>query len=118
MNSEPPKTCYAPAERLPADRIAEQAKSLESLHGACSFFDALPNVIMVLNFQRQVIFCNKALLDLLGIREHEALIGLRPGEILRCIHACETAGGCGTTESCRTCCAINAILESQHGRKA
>lgn len=117
MNSDSLTTYFAPAERLPDEHIAQQARVVEDLFGACSFFDALPNVVMVLNRNRQVIFCNRVLLDLLGVEDHESIKGLRPGELLRCIHACEMAGGCGTTEFCRTCGAVNAILESQCGHK-
>jgi len=42
--------------------------------------------------------------------------GQRPGEVLRCVHAGEAAGGCGTSEFCSTCGAALAILESHHGR--
>ncbi len=117
MNSESLTTCFAPAERAPDEKIAQQARVAEDLFRACSFFDALPYIVMVLNHNRQVILCNMALLDLLGVEGHESVKGLRPGELLRCIHACEMAGGCGTTEFCRTCGAVNAILESQCKRK-
>lgn len=117
MKSESQATYFAPAERAPAERIAQQSKALENLYGSCSFFDALPNVVVVLNSQRQVIFCNQVLLDLLGVRDHRAIKGYRLGELLRCVHACKMVGGCGTTEFCRTCGAANAILESQRGRK-
>jgi len=87
------------------------------MFGSCSFFDALPNIVMVLNRHRQVILCNRLLLDLLGVEDYESVKGLRPGELLHCVHACETAGGCGTTEYCSSCGAVNAILESQQGRE-
>ncbi len=118
MNSERLTTCFAPAERAPDEHIAQQVRVAEDLFGACSFFDALPYVVMVLNHNRQVILCNRGLLDLLGVGDYESVKGLRPGELLRCIHACEMAAGCGTTEFCRTCGAMNAILESQSGHKA
>ncbi len=117
MNSKNLTTYFAPAERAPNKRIAQQARAADDLLGDCSFFDALPNIVMVLNHNRQVILCNQVLLDLLGIEDYESVKGLRPGELLRCTHACEMAGGCGTTEFCRTCGAMNAILESQYGRK-
>lgn len=115
MKSGSQATHFAPAGRAPAECVLQQSKAVESLCGACSFFDALPNIVMVLNRHRQVIFCNRVLLDLLGVRDQESLKGYRPGEILRCIHACEMESGCGTTEFCRTCGTVNAILESQNG---
>ncbi|MTI85466.1 MAG: PAS domain-containing sensor histidine kinase [Firmicutes bacterium] len=117
MNSKNLTTYFAPAERALDKHIAQQAKATEDLFGDCSFLDALPNIVMVLNHNRQVILCNRVLLDLLGVEDHESVKGLRPGELLRCVHACEMPGGCGTTEFCRTCGAVNAIMESQYGRK-
>lgn len=111
-------TYLASPERASDEQIARQVKSLEYLYDTCNFLDAIPNIILVLNSRRQVIFGNQTLLDLVGARSREEILGQRPGEILRCIHACEMPGGCGTTEYCLNCGAINAILESQQGRKA
>ena len=85
MNSKNLTTNFAPAERAPDKHIAQQAKATEDLFGDCSFFDALPNIVMVLNHNRQVILCNRVLLDLLGVEDHESVKGLRPGELLRWI---------------------------------
>ncbi len=118
MHSKNPTTYFAPAERASDEQITQQARAAEDLFRDCSFFDALPNIVMVLNHNRQVILCNRVLLDLLGVEDHASVKGLRPGELLRCIHTCKAAGGCGTTEFCRTCGALNATLESQCGQKA
>ena len=65
-----------------------------------------------------LVFFNQALLDFLGLdNEDDTILGLRPGEVLHCIHAFETKGGCGTTVFCRECGAANAILTSQKGKK-
>ncbi|MDD4238419.1 MAG: ATP-binding protein [Desulfotomaculaceae bacterium] len=118
MKPESPVTYFAPAERASTKGIAQQSALLEyHLSDTSNFFDALPNIVLILNNQRQVIFANQILLDLLGARGREEIIGYRPGEILHCIHACELAGGCGTTEYCQTCGAINTILESLKGHR-
>ena len=108
-------TKYAPAERL-ARQDLDQAITLffdmENLQG---FLDKVPDVVMVLNEYRQAIFANAASLDIFEIKDISGLYGMRPGEALNCIHAFESEGGCGTTEFCRTCGAINAILDSQKG---
>jgi len=69
---------------------------------------------MVLNEYRQVIYANKALFENLNISEEDAY-GFRPGELYDCIHAYEHEAGCGTSEFCSQCGAINAILTSQKG---
>jgi signal transduction histidine kinase len=76
--------------------------------------DAIPNIVMVLNECRQVIYANKALYESWNMTEEDVL-GRRPGELLSCIHAFEHEAGCGTTEFCSQCGAINAILSSQQG---
>jgi signal transduction histidine kinase len=42
-------------------------------------------------------------------------MGRRPGEILDCVHAQEQDAGCGTTEFCRTCGAVQTILAGLQG---
>jgi len=111
-------TYFAPAQREPIESVQKKSKVIENLIAVQSFFDSIPNIVMVLNQQRQLVFCNRPLLDLLGIGQIEPVLGSRPGELLGCIHATEMYGGCGTSESCRSCGAVLAILESQAGLKA
>lgn len=108
---------YAPANREPIRNIITKSRVIENLIGVQSFFDAMPSIVMVLNHQRQLVFSNKILLDFIGVDRIESVIGSRPGELLGCIHAHEMNAGCGTSESCSTCGAVNAILESQLGEK-
>ena len=75
--------------------------------------NSLPYVAGILNEQRQFVFVNKALLELLNLTDPKYLLGQRPGETYHCIHASENEGGCGTSESCRYCGAVQTILESQ-----
>jgi len=76
--------------------------------------DAVPNIIMVLNENRQVVFANKALYETLNI-DRDSAFGFRPGELLDCEHAFDHEAGCGTTEFCSQCGAVNAILNAQKG---
>jgi signal transduction histidine kinase len=57
-------------------------------------------------------------MDTFHIGNIEDLYGQRPGELLDCAHSDETMGGCGTTEFCRTCGAIQAVLNSLGGKKS
>jgi signal transduction histidine kinase len=70
---------------------------------------------MILNQERQIVFANRAFLRVLGVDDLSSIRGLRPGEALDCLHAFERHEGCGTTEFCRTCGAVKAILASQQG---
>jgi PAS domain-containing protein len=109
-------TQYAPAERLPRAELDQGITRFFDIDYLQEFLDNVPDVVMVLNDYRQAIFANASTLDIFEIKDISGLYGLRPGEALKCVHAFESEGGCGTTEFCRTCGAINAILDSQKGR--
>ena len=111
-------TQYAPAERDAAEAIADQIVRFASQHDG-GMIDATPNIFVVLNDKRQVIYANKALQDYVRTTGPDLPIyGQRPGEILGCVHAAETDGGCGTTEFCINCGAVNAVLSGLAGRVA
>ncbi|MEW5734615.1 MAG: sensor histidine kinase, partial [Thermodesulfobacteriota bacterium] len=62
------------------------------------------------NEHRQILAVNHAYLELLGIDDAEAILGLRPGEAVHCIYAHDAPGGCGTGRYCSTCGAAVAIV--------
>ena len=117
MESKVLSTQYAPAERASSEEIQKQSLFFSEPHNLEAFSDSLPNIFLALNKQRQIVFSNQALLDLVGRKDPKEVYGLRPGEVLNCIHAIKTDGGCGTTEFCRTCGAVNAILSAIGGKK-
>jgi signal transduction histidine kinase len=78
--------------------------------------DAVPTILAILNPQRQMVYANKALIDLLEVRQEALILGQRPGEALGCLHSSENEGGCGTSEPCSTCGAVLAILAGLNGK--
>jgi len=110
-------TKYAPAERLNGADVNDQARSVNAEIKNNQFMDAIPDILTILNEQRQVVYANTRLYELFNTTEKE-IIGLRHGEILDCVHASESEGGCGTTEFCRECGAVNAVLESQRSKQS
>jgi signal transduction histidine kinase len=80
--------------------------------------EAAGGCLLVLNPQRQILAANSELLEAIGLHEGDALIGLRPGEALHCVHADEGPHGCGTSATCACCGAVLAILAAQTERKA
>ena len=115
MNQNKLPTEFAPAERAPDEDVRRQAETFRSLAALSDLLDAFPDVLMILNQQRQIVFYNESLSKALGLKETDVL-RCRPGEVFDCAHALETEGGCGTTEFCRLCGAANAILGSHEGR--
>ncbi len=99
--------------RLPQELVVRQAEELARNSALQGIFQLLPYLVLVLNKQRQIIYSNNGLLQVLGIVPLHERLGCRPGEMLRCIHSCKTPGGCGTTAYCTVCGANTAILEVQ-----
>ncbi|MCF7801761.1 MAG: GHKL domain-containing protein [Candidatus Marinimicrobia bacterium] len=107
------QTYFAPPDRLPTREITKQALVLAEESLLRQLLDSIPNVVMVLNRFRQVVYANDALWKTLGDEIPENVFGFRPGEIFDCIHSDEMTAGCGTSEFCRECGAAKAILNSQ-----
>jgi K+-sensing histidine kinase KdpD len=109
-------TFFAPAERAARSVVLRQREALEQSK-TTRLVDAVPQIIMVLNAQRQLVHCNLALLQMLNLDSMDAILGKRPGEILSCIHANRLPGGCGTSEFCTKCGAVQAIMSSLNGHQ-
>lgn len=107
-------TAFAPAERADPRELARQARVARGLAILEEVLSALPGLVLVLNQSRQVVFANRAALEVLG-QDEERVRGMRPGELLGCVHSSETPGGCGTTESCAVCGVVRAILDAAGG---
>lgn len=108
-------TAFAPAERYSSNDVINQAKTIIELPNIKQVLDAVPDLFLILNDKRQVVFANSSVLNALGFSVQDKALGMRPGELLACSHAFETEGGCGTTESCALCGAVNAILKTIDG---
>ena len=109
-------TCFAPAER--ADNTEVVRVSHRFLDGGFfgSLMDKLPEMVLLLNRQRQIVYANRAALEAAGVADRAKALGLRPGELLGCKNYRNAPGGCGTGEACRYCGAVHAILEAQSGK--
>jgi nitrogen-specific signal transduction histidine kinase len=111
------ETEFAPAER---NSLSELERQSSAFMAALPHYllDALPVAISILNRRRQIIYANRPLVQATDSADRRALLGLRPGESLCCIHAFEHKGGCGTTKFCRECGAVKAIQSSLLGKQA
>jgi len=97
-----------------SDTLRRQAAMFGSFQLLRQFLDCGPYV-MVLNSKRQIVFASSALLELVGERELDRLIGLKLGEAFHCIHSGDTPAGCGAAESCQHCGSNSAIRSAQTG---
>lgn len=106
-------TRFAPGDRAGANTIRRQTQVVLDTAFLRQLYDAVNEIVIILNGHRQIVFYNRSLVECLGLTDPDALYGLRPGEALNCRYAFDAPGGCGTSEFCRTCGAVNAIICSQ-----
>jgi len=106
-------TYFAPAERAGVKAVRQAVERLSTNAVVSQVLRLLGGWVAVLNAQRQVLAVNHTLLHALGADDPASLCGLRPGEMLHCVHAQDHPGGCGTSRFCSTCGAAIAIVASQ-----
>ncbi len=115
MVSEKRQTHYAPPGRASEEILRRQERLIWEAPLLAFTLDNLQEIVLVLNPERQIVFANQRFREFAGLDDSSRFCGLRPGEALGCIYALaeETPAGCGTSKFCRTCGAVNAILNSQ-----
>lgn len=106
-------TKFAPARRASIENVEADYNFLNNADWINSFINTMPEVVAIINQERQIVFGNRELLKLLNVKDLKDLIGKRPGEAMNCVNAAEFEAGCGTCEKCRYCGAVKSILESQ-----
>jgi len=112
----PDPTAYAPAERSTRDELAALAASVRRECALVDLLHLVPDMVMVLDPNRQIVHANRAVFTSVGAGSLDEVIGRRPGELWNCKHASETPGGCGTTPACEYCGAVNGVLSCQAGQ--
>lgn len=108
-------TFFAPAFRNNIEDVNVQIKKILKSPDFQRLTDSIPNIFMILNSSRQLVYANSRLSELLQINDLNKLIGQRPGEIFDCVHSTKNRGGCGTSENCEMCGAVNAIVQGLEG---
>ena len=111
-------TVFASATRAELDVLQKQRDAFLSDASAVALLEAMPGAAMLLNRHRQVLLANRLLRETLDPADSDHVLGMRPGELVHCVRACERPGGCGTTHVCSQCGAVGAVLEclSTHQR--
>lgn len=102
-------TYFDRPDRSPIDEILIDKINFEDHKLSSEILEAFPELVMILNENRQIIKCNKAALAALNAINEKDVIGHRFGEAIKCQHHNELPGGCGTAKSCRECGAAKAI---------
>lgn len=98
--------------------LMTQVERMRSNSLVSQLLDATGLMVMILNERRQILYASSGFRSLLGMPAEEALIGLRPGDAVGCIHAGEGRNGCGGSEACRNCTALRLVLQAIAGQQA
>ena len=106
-------TYFASAERLDKGDVYLQTIKILGLRSTIQILNLLPNLVAILNLERQVIYANTSFANAIENARFEESLGQRPGELLACVHAQDHIGGCGTGKYCRHCGVVLTILKSQ-----
>lgn len=114
-----PASHFAPARRASTEEVRSTRRRVLLDAVLRSLLEALPDYVLILNRERQVVAANSRLLSAFGLEDIEKIIGKRPGEAFGCIFSPAGPAGCGTSPNCSACGAIISILESQQsGRQS
>lgn len=105
-------TFFAAPERVSPAELSLQVKLASEDSLLSALLHSISGMLAIVNEQRQVIAINDNLLQALGITDPATCLGLRPGEILKCVYAHDEPAGCGTTRMCATCGAAVAMVAS------
>lgn len=105
-------TYCAPAGRLELKHLEEQQAAVQAAF-ITAVLHAVPDMMLILNHQRQIIAVNNPLLFALGMTDQSELLGMRLGEAISCIHSSSGTDGCGTSKQCAACVAALTVFASQ-----
>ncbi len=93
---------------------SETLASRADVNGFRGVLNQLPDGALIVSRNREVLFVNQALIQMLGCPSADEMIGKYPGDVLRCIHNREDAC-CGHNESCRHCNFNKALIRGLSG---
>ena len=79
-------------------------------------FDAMPLPIFVVDNNVGIYDCNRAAAHLVG-KHRRLVIRRRGGEVLNCVNALKTPGGCGRAPACRDCVVRQSVRAAARGRR-
>ena len=100
-------------ERDGAEVIAELSRFVQDNPLFQAVMETVDGYLMILSPRRQILAANSQFLADFKHVSPGALLGQRPGEALRCSHACDAPGGCGASVACASCGTLGALNASQ-----
>lgn len=106
------QTDFLPADRVPYSLLRDCNNAIRQWPPLTALMEQTPDRLLLLNEQRQILYCNQAFLLAVGVLNSDAILGLRLGEALGCVNSELRPGGCGTTAPCQFCSLAKAIVDT------
>lgn len=97
-----------------SQRLTEQISIVNDSPLLDSVLGSLLGILVVLNEDLQIVGLNHAFLQTLGIYDAENSLGLKLGSSVGCVNSKLTPQGCGTSNACKTCGAVIAMMATLH----
>uniref|UniRef100_UPI0032179A97 PAS domain-containing sensor histidine kinase n=1 Tax=uncultured Draconibacterium sp. TaxID=1573823 RepID=UPI0032179A97 len=111
------QTSFSPVARFSKEQLEKQAGFIHNNQQLINLIESISQMVLILNEHRQIIYANQSFYQLLDENCIPSIIGKRPGEVFQCKNAVQPETGCDIASSgCKSCGALNAILESQKGK--
>lgn len=105
-------TYFASAKRSCEDEIKREIETIKHNAVIDGLLNSVSSLLAIVNENREVVAINEEFLKMIGINDPANSLGLRVGEILKCVHAHDEPSGCGTTKYCSSCGAAIAMVTS------
>ena len=93
---------FLPSKRDTLEEIEKQTNLFLKNELLCKFLDSFPDIVLVLNQNRQIVYANRAA-KVLCNGENSLCLGKRPGEFFSCSNAFKSNDGCGASKNCKAC---------------
>lgn len=79
-------------------------------------FDKIPELLCVMDRNRNIVFANKAFRESISLKSVE-ILGRKLGDVYNCNAIREDSDGCGTNEQCAYCGAFLSITSALNGKE-
>jgi len=109
-------TFFDSPERSSFEEILNESKFFRSFGIIQEILDGFPELVVILNKNRQIIAFNSKAQKLL-VNSKETILGQRFGEAIGCIYHQEMDAGCGTSQMCKECGAARSIKSTKETKE-
>ena len=103
-------------KRISHPEMIRRPVRINKIEQAQQIMKTMPNLGIILNENRQIVYANEAITSLLGLGTMDKL-GLRLDEIVSCIYSDMTKTGCVSSKTCQNCSADNTMVKCIKSRK-